>query len=125
MRRRNVKRRKTSSNSGLPPISFGVLIAVAVVAALGYLSLTDRCERAGKRIQELERVRRDTHERLLSEESKWANLKSLKNVERVLRRHGIEMRWPDNRQVVRVYRPTDVPVSMYAEYAHMQGGTRE
>lgn len=126
--RRRKKNKKKQAQGFIFPVPLALFLVLVTLLSMSYLWMNGRCEAAGKRIQALERTRRDAHQRLLGEESKWANLKNLRNVERALKKHQIVMRWPVDGQVVRVARPipgANPNGASYEKYAGYLGGARE
>ena len=84
-------------------MSFAVGVGIAAsVLALVYLQMQADCERTGKRIKQLERTRREVQKQVTNEERNRAAASSIRNMERLLSRHGIEMSWPEEGQIIRL-----------------------
>ena len=79
-----------------------VLSANAATYYWIYLQMQADCERTGKRIKQLERTRREVQKQVTNEERNWAAASSIRNMERLLSRHGIEMSWPEEGQIIRL-----------------------
>jgi hypothetical protein len=101
MRRRKANRKRTdvrlSAHSRLA-VFFTLVAGVGVV----YVWLCSRCDVLGQEIKGLEKSRVEIARRVLNEEYKWLNMKSPPKMEELLRKHGLDMRWPDERQIVRI-----------------------
>ena len=76
-----------------------VLLSTALLA---YLQLQSSAEATGKRIKELERERDALVKKVHNEEVAWSAASSVRNMERLMALHGIEMGWPDESQIIRV-----------------------
>ena len=79
-------------------------VASAIVAFAGvglmYVWLKCRCDAVGKEIQKLERERVELIKKQNSEQYRWTQMKSPRNVEQMLRRRSMQMDWPNSTQVV-------------------------
>lgn len=83
----------------------GLAIAGFLAASLGmlaYLQLLGTCEETGRRIKGLERSRETLLKKVHNEEVNWSSASSVRNMQRLLDRHGIEMGWPEERRIIRV-----------------------
>ena len=98
---RRRKNRKAYVKIPFPTVLASVLVFAAVFG-LSYVWLCSRCDQLGQEIKRLEQVQRDTRRRLINEQDRWSNLLAPANFERALRRHGLAMSLPDERQIVRV-----------------------
>ncbi len=84
------------------PVPFaGVLIVIATLA-LAYVWMGCRCEALGREIKSLEQEKTVLYKKYLNEEYRWTQMKSPRNLDRVLARHRIEMVWPLPSQIVRL-----------------------
>lgn len=103
-----------------------LFLVMVTVTSMAYLWMHGRCEAAGNRIQQLERTRQLTHTRLLDEELKWAQIKTLQNVMAAVEAHALNMTWAPNSRVVHLTRPTqtDEP-AVYSELAQVAGSGHE
>lgn len=127
MRRRkgNIKKQ---SQGFVFPVPLALFLILVTGASMAYLWMHARCEAAGKRIQALERNQAEVRQRLLNEDSKWSNLKSMRNVEAALKKYQLTMTLPSDRQVVRLSRApslSEITEPPYSEYAGYMGGGRE
>lgn len=97
------KRNRKNGRDGNRLVFWGVPL-MALVAALGmvYLHLSNTCERIGRDIKRLEKERVELHKRVVNEEHNWGTASSIRNMEQLLARHGIEMTWPEQRNVIRL-----------------------
>lgn len=94
--RTNKKRKKAGF---VIPLPFAVVM-VASSLSLGYLGLGVRCEDLGEELKRLEGESRRARERRVCEESRWANMKAPRQIERMLARHRLVMIWPRQDQIV-------------------------
>ncbi|MEM7391751.1 MAG: hypothetical protein AAF492_05320 [Verrucomicrobiota bacterium] len=99
--RKNKKKDARSGGFSVPP-PLVLILVMAAVLSLFYLWMHGRCEALGLKIQELEGDLTRIEDKVANEESKWANLRSLANVQEALEKHGIEMSWPRESQVIRI-----------------------
>jgi len=86
---------------GLPAAIF--LLSIPVMALL-YLWLGDRCEAVGREILALDAESRNLQKQCLYEESRWMQMKSPREIEKAMQRYSLNMVWPSERQIVRIYR---------------------
>jgi hypothetical protein len=100
---RNKFRKKQVRGRVFPAPLAGVLLMAATMS-LSYLWLRGRCESLGTQIKELEGQRTELRKRVANEEFKWANMTSPQNMERLLQAHNLVMKYPDERNIVRVRR---------------------
>lgn len=101
-RRSNKKarnRRKRLNGYYSPICIAGIMIAI-VSAGVFKVWIETRCSSIGKEIKRLEQDAIVLKEKFLNEEMKWMRMKSARNLERVLVRHGIDMDWPSDGQVI-------------------------
>lgn len=106
------------------------VFAVCAGIAITFLLLSSRCDTIGKKIQSLERQKKILAKRLANEERNWSTARDVANVERLLAHHGMLMRWPAERDTIRISkRPDESPPSLYADgsatlQAHAPGAAR-
>jgi len=127
--KRRKQNRKKQSQGFVFPMPLALFLVMLTVTSMAYLWMHGRCEAAGIRIQQLERVKHESHQRLLQEEMKWAQLKTLPNVRAALTRHQLNMDWAPNSRVIRLARPS-IPAEwdvmpVYGELAHLSGNPHE
>jgi|GEM_PF-1398231 len=124
MKRRKQNRKKNSGGFFFPaPLALVLFLVTSGVIALIWMST--RCEVTGERIQALERQKVELRQRMLNEEFKWTNTRTLPNVQAALRKHGLRMDWPTSDRVVVLTRRAlpERPVgAAYVEYAQYGGG---
>lgn len=94
--------RRGVSAKGIVPIRLVILIVLAPVLCLGYLSLDNRCEALGKELKTLDREIVDLNRKCLNEELRWMSMKSPGEIDKALRRWHLAMTWPDEQQIVRL-----------------------
>lgn len=99
MARKN--RKLAKGGNGKVGGAIGAFLGVSL-AMLGYLQLQSTCEETGKRIKELERSRDALVKKVETEEVVWSAASSVRNMEGLLERHGIQMGWPKEEQIIRV-----------------------
>lgn len=83
-------------------ISLGVLAMVGFVL---YAWLQDRSNGLCVKVKALERRLEEVDKRYVVELSRWERMKSPANIERALERHGIQMVWPGQANIVRLSDP--------------------
>lgn len=80
-----------------------VLPALALFGmGIGYLWLNTHCEDLGKEITKARKELEQLDRELRNEEHNWAQAKSVQNMEKLLEANGIQMTWPEERNIVRV-----------------------
>jgi len=121
-RKRN---RRKNVRSNVVPVPLAVVLLGAVVFALGYLWLGGRCEALGREIKASEKRKLELQRQTAVEESKWSNLTTPQNMERLLQTHRLAMTWPSEKSIVRIYED-GVPrgrTAAGAQYAQRKGTT--
>jgi hypothetical protein len=102
------KRKRRKSHKAEVQIPFPRAMALCIVSVavfgLSYVWLCAHCSTLGSDIRKLEAQRTQLRQRAISEQDRWSHLLSPSNLERTLKRHGLAMSLPDERQVVRVNR---------------------
>lgn len=119
MKRRRKNRRKQAQGFVFP-MPLALFLVLVTVTSMTYLWMHARCEAAGIRIQQLEREKHVSHQRLLDEEMKWSQLKTLPNVLAAVRRQGLNMDWAPAHRVVHLPRPRPDHVKVYSEWAQLE-----
>ena len=104
MARKN--RKLAKAGNGRVGVTIAAFLGVSL-AMLGYLQLQSTCEESGKRIKELERKRDALVKKVETEEVNWSSASAVRNMERLLERHGIRMGWPKESQIIRVVEVRD------------------
>lgn len=125
MKRKRTKNRKKQAQGFVFPVPLALFLVLVTVTSMTYLWMHGRCEAAGLRIQRLEREKALSHQRLLDEEMKWSQLKTLPNVRAAVQRHGLNMDWAPTHRIVRLTRPSMETVPVYQELAQWTGGLHE
>ncbi len=87
------------------PVPFAGGLIIIATLALAYVWMGCRCEALGREIKGLEREKTVLYKRYLNEEYRWTQMKSPRNLERVLAKHSMKMVWPRASQVVRLTGP--------------------
>lgn len=100
MIRRN--RKKKTLNSSLMPVPLAAAFLALTGVALAYVALICRCETVGRSIKGLESEQALLKQQLSNEEAKWAEMKSVPNLERAMARHGLNMLPPRPGQTVQL-----------------------
>ena len=110
------KNRKISTASNRIPAKAIFVIALLAVAAIGYLSLQTRNDELGRQIKAIERALPAIDKEIANEQRNWTAAKSIPNMQRLLRLHDIEMKWPDESQIVRLVETPDddTPYQLHA-----------
>jgi hypothetical protein len=103
--KRKKQNRKMQSQGFIFPVPLTLFLVMVTIISMAYLWLHSRCEAAGVRIQQLEKAKQESHQRVLQEETRWARTKTLPNVQTALQRHGLHMGWASNDRIVRISRP--------------------
>ena len=101
MSRPKKNRRKRSEGLDIHAPSIAILVLAATVF-LSYLWLCGKCDAMGSQIKERESELENLNRRVLTEEFKWARMKSPGNMRQYLRQHGLIMDWPDEARILRV-----------------------
>ncbi len=87
------------------PVPFAGALIVIATLALAYVWMGCRCEALGREIKGLEQEKTVLYKRYQNEEYRWTQMKSPRNLERVLAKHSMKMVWPSASQVVRLGGP--------------------
>jgi hypothetical protein len=99
------KRNRKKVNGFVFPAPFAGVVVLVSTFALGYVWLDCRSEALGEQLKAME-LRRTVLEKMqCNEEYRWSMMKAPQNMERALAKHGIEMTWPREDQIVRLCRP--------------------
>ena len=69
---------------------------------IAYLWMNTHCEDLGKEIAKARREQAQLDRELRNEAHNWAQAKSVQNMEKLLEANGIQMTWPEERNIVRV-----------------------
>jgi hypothetical protein len=102
MARRRKKNKKLDSAGFIFPTPLAAILLMVAILSLSYLWICSRCDALGKRIGVLEKEVVLVRERRFNEECKWAKMKTPRNIEAKLRRHGLVMTWPSQDRVVHI-----------------------
>ena len=104
-RRKTTRKRKQTKKQQVqvpfPVVLANVLVMVAVLG-LSYMWLCSRCHALGKEIKVKERELRDANKRLANEQDRWTTITSFNNLERAIKKHGLNMSMPDESRVVKI-----------------------
>lgn len=100
------KNRRRHSDGYFFPASLALILCLPVLVALLHLYFKTRAEALGQEIKALEIRQTQFNERIRIEESEWARIRAPANVVKALQRHGIEMTWPRQEQIVRIGGPS-------------------
>jgi len=104
--KRKNKRRKAKKHQvqvPFPVVLANVLVLVAVLG-LSYMWLCSRCDALGREIKSKEAELAKAQKRLVSEQDLWSSKTSPLNLQRAIRKHGLDMAMPLEKQVVKVGR---------------------
>jgi hypothetical protein len=113
-------RRKHEARVAFPSPIAAVIFVVAVLALM-FLWFDGRCESLGGDLGKLEKTLEKLEGRVLNEEYKWTNMKSPRNMERLLVKHKLVMTLPDEDEVIRVRALADVTREEPERYAQKAG----
>lgn len=114
------KRNRKNGHEGNRMMFWGVALSVLAAAlALVYLSLFNTCETIGRQIKKLEHERTELRKRVVNEERNWAMARSIGNMEKLMAIHGIQMTWPEERNIIRLPAAGSGEPAQYA----FQGGS--
>lgn len=100
MARRN--RKKQTVNGFLLPTPVTTVVVVVSTLALGYIWLGCQGETVGKAIKAQEAEQMILQQQLSNEAGRWAEMKSMRNLESALRSRGIAMQAPRPAQTVQL-----------------------
>lgn len=104
--KRKSSRKKTKKNQvqvPFPVVLANVLVLVAVLG-LSYMWLCSRCDALGREIKNKEAELAAANKRLVNEQDRWSSITSPLNLKRAIRRHGLNMEMPGQKQVFKVER---------------------
>jgi len=104
--KRRSSRKKTKKNQvqvPFPVVLANVLVLVAVLG-LSYMWLCSRCDALGREIKNKEAELAKAQKRLVNEQDRWSSITSPLNLQRAIRKHGLDMVMPEEKQVVKVGR---------------------
>ena len=104
--KRKSSRKKTKKNQvqvPFPVVLANVLVLVAVLG-LSYMWLCSMCDALGRQIKDLEDDYAAAQKRLVNEQDRWSSITSPLNLQRAIRKHGLDMEMPREKQVVKVGR---------------------
>ena len=116
--RRNRRRRR--AHVSVLHIPFAGIVVLVCAVGLLYVWLGCRCEFLGQDIKDLEVQIIELKEKGITEECKWARMKSPVSIEQALKRHNLSMTWPRPNQVVRLSVSDD---DVHQELADGSGST--
>ena len=115
------KNRKNGREGSRLIVWGGPLVATAAALGMVYLHLFNTCDNIGREIKKLENERSELRKRVVNEERNWGTASSIRNMEQLMARHGIEMSWPEERNIIRLRAAEpDEP----AQYAYHGGAMR-
>lgn len=83
------------------PVPFAGALIIVATLALAYVWMGCRCETLGRELKALESERATLEKQYQSEQNRWAQMKSPRNLERVLAKHEVKLVWPGPEQVVK------------------------
>ena len=116
------RRNRKNGHEGSRMMFWGMAVGMLAAAlALVYLGLYNTCDEIGARIKQLEKDQAELHKRVVNEEHNWAIARAAPNLERLMARHGIEMTWPAQQNIIRLRPP---PPADPVHYAYQDGPTR-
>lgn len=101
VKKKNTTKKKNQVQVPFPALLANVLVVVAVLG-LSYMWLCSRCDALGKQIKAKEAELAAAQKRLVNEQDRWSSITSPANLERAIRKHGLDMVMPREQQVVRV-----------------------
>jgi len=91
------------------------LLALAVLVL--YVGMSNNCEELGRQIKAAENEKNELLKQVATEEQKWAHARSYQQMERLMAQYGIEMDWPEEKDIIRLHVARDgAPV----EYARVR-----
>ncbi len=101
MARQNRKKRSPNQSILFPAPLMSVIVLLSA-AALAYIWIGCQCEAVGKTIKALESEQMVLRQQLSNEQGKWAEMRSVTNLERTLARNALAMTPPRPGQIVRL-----------------------
>ena len=102
-RKRTKRRRSVERHPAAPfPLFLAGVLSVVVVLALSYIWVCARCDALGREIKKKEQELAAAQKRLVNEQDRWSCLTSPANLRRALRKYGLNMVMPEDRQIVRL-----------------------
>jgi len=103
MKKRRKQKKKWKKEVEVPfPVSLGGALVLVLVLGLSYMWIDVRCDALGKQIKHRESALLSAQKRLVNEQDRWSYLTSPANLRRAIRRWNLNMKMPEESQIVRV-----------------------
>jgi hypothetical protein len=99
----NKNRRNHVKGGGTAMLRGAVLGVVALVLVLLYLGIANNCEELGRQIKAAEQEKADLLKQVATEEQNWAQARSFRNMELLMAQYGIQMDWPQEKDIIRLH----------------------
>jgi hypothetical protein len=110
------RKNRRHGREGNRMVFWGVpLMALAAALAMVYVQLFYTCENIGREIKRLEQERTELRKRVVNEEHNWGMASSIRNMEALMARHGIEMTWPEPHNIIRLVAAERDEPAQYAQ----------
>lgn len=109
------RRNRKNGRTGNRPLYWSISVCT-LAAALGmvYLHLYNTCERLERTNKKLEQERTELQELIKREEHSWESLSSIRNMDALMKQHGIVMTWPESSRIIHIAdTPSEPP--LYAQ----------
>ena len=98
------KNRRNHVKGGGTAMLRGVVLGVsALVLLLLYLGISNNCEELGRKIKEAEQEKAALLKQVATEEQNWAQARSFRNMELLMAQYGIQMEWPQEKDIIRLH----------------------
>ena len=99
----NKNRRNHATGGGTAMLRGVVLGVTALVLLLLYLGISNNCEELGRKIKEAEQEKASLLKQVATEEQNWAQARSFRNMELLMAQYGIQMEWPQEKDIIRLH----------------------
>ena len=98
------KNRRNHAKGGSTAMVRGVVLGVlSLLLVLLYLGISNNCEALGRQIKLAEQEKAELLKQVATEEQNWAQARSFRNMELLMAQYGIQMEWPQEKDIIRLH----------------------
>lgn len=101
-RPRSKRNRKLQSQGFLFPTKVAAGLVLACVVGLSYLWVCSSCESLASQIKKEEHELKQLRNKVAQEEARWTDMTGMRSLSRALKKHNLDMDWPNPEQVVHI-----------------------